>query len=80
MEAAKANRDAVGVLNIGYLQGEGSVNGVVAHPLLLTWDGMRWKPKRAVNTRPMNTLEARISRLQSWRVSTFSPNSKSSTT
>jgi len=76
----EANRDAIGVLNIGYLQGEGSVNGVVAHPLLLTWDGMRWKPKRAVNTRPMNTLEARISRLQSWRVSTFSPNSKSSTT
>ena len=68
----EANRDAVGVLNIGYLQGEGSVNGVVAHPLLLTWDGMRWKPKRAVNTRPMNTLEARISRLQSWRVSILS--------
>jgi hypothetical protein len=37
--------------------------------LLLRWDGMKWEPKRAVNTRPMNTPEARISRLQPWRVS-----------
>jgi len=58
----EANRDAAGVLNIGYLHG-GSVNGVVAHPLLLRWNGMTWEPKRAVNSRPMNTLEARISRL-----------------
>jgi len=64
----EANRDAVGVLNIGCLNG-GSVNGVVAHPLLLRWNGMRWEPKRAVNNQPMNTLEARISRLQPWRVS-----------
>jgi hypothetical protein len=56
-------RDAVGALNMGGLNG-GSVNGVVAHPLLLRWDGMRWEPKRAVNNQPMNTLEARISRLQ----------------
>jgi len=65
----EANRDAVGVLNIGYLHG-GGVNWVVAHPLLLRWDGMRWEPKRAVKNQPMITPEARISRLQPWRVST----------
>jgi hypothetical protein len=64
----EANRDAVGVLNIGHLHG-GGVNWVVAHPLLLRWDGMRWEPKRAVKNRPMITPEARISRLQPWRVS-----------
>jgi putative transposase len=64
----EAHRDAVGVLNIGYLNG-GGVNGVVAHPLLLRWDKMRWEPRRAMNNRPMNTLEAGISRLQPWRVS-----------
>jgi putative transposase len=64
----EANRDAVGVLNIGRLHG-GGVNGVVAHPMLLRWNGMRWEPKRAVNNQPMNALEARISRLQPWRVS-----------
>jgi putative transposase len=58
----EANRDAVGVVNIGHLHG-GGVNGVVAHPLLLRWDGMRWEPKRAMNNQSMNTLEARISRL-----------------
>jgi putative transposase len=58
----EAHRDAVGVLNIGHLNG-GGVNGVVAHPLLLRWDGMRWEPKRAMNNRPMNTLETGISRL-----------------
>jgi putative transposase len=65
----EANRDAVGVLNIGYLHG-GGVNWVVAHPLLLRWDGMRWEPRRAVKNQPMITPEARISRLQPWRVST----------
>jgi predicted RNase H-like HicB family nuclease len=64
----EAHRDAVGALNIGCLYG-GSVNGVVAHPLLLRWDGVRWEPKRTVNNQPMNTLEARISRLQPWRMS-----------
>ena len=64
----EANRDAVGVLNIGYLHG-GGVNWVVAHPLLLRWDGMRWEPKRAVKNRPMITPEARISRIQPWRMS-----------
>jgi IS605 OrfB family transposase len=64
----EAHRDAVGVLNIGYLNG-GGVNGVVAHPLLLRWDGMRWEPRGAMNNQPMNTLEAGISRLQPWRVS-----------
>jgi len=67
----EANRDAVGVLNIGSRQGE-NINGVVAYPLLLRWDGMRWEPKRAVKNRPMITPEARISRLQSWRVSNCS--------
>ena len=64
----EANRDAVGVLNIGSRQGE-NINGVVAYPLLLRWDDMRWEPKRAVNNRPMITPEARISRLQPLRVS-----------
>jgi putative transposase len=41
----EAHRDAVGVLNIGHLNG-GGVNGEVAHPLLLRWDGMRWEPRR----------------------------------
>jgi putative transposase len=66
----KANRDAIGVLNIGHLHG-GSVNGVVAHPLLLRWNGIMWEPKRAMNNQPMNTLEAGISRLQPWRVSSI---------
>jgi transposase len=47
----EANRDAVGVLNIGCLHLEGSVNGVVAHPLLLRLDGMKWEPRRAMNNR-----------------------------
>jgi putative transposase len=64
----EAHRDAVGVLNIGCLNG-GNVNGVVAHPLLLRWNRMRWEPKRATKNQPMNTLEARISRLQPRRVS-----------
>ena len=58
----EAHRDAVGALNIGCLYG-GSINGVVAHPLLLRWSGMKWEPKRAMNNQPMKTLEARISRL-----------------
>jgi transposase len=48
----EANRDAVGVLNIGHLHG-GGVNGVVAHPLLLRWNGMRWEPRRAMNNQPV---------------------------
>ncbi|MCD6369474.1 MAG: hypothetical protein J7L38_06750, partial [Thermoproteales archaeon] len=39
-------------------------NGLVAEPLLLTWDGCRWEPRRAVNTQRMSTLEARIPLLQ----------------
>jgi putative transposase len=58
----EAHRDAVGVLNIGLAQGaklpKGAINGLMAEPLLLRWNGMRWKPKRAVNTRPMKPLEA----------------------
>jgi putative transposase len=46
----EAHRDAVGVLNIGSRQGE-NINGVVAYPLLLRWNGMRWEPKRAMNNR-----------------------------
>jgi hypothetical protein len=30
---------------------------------------MRWEPRRAMNNQSMNALEARISRLQPWRVS-----------
>ncbi len=69
----EANRDSVGVLNIGLAWGTklpaGAVNGAMARPLLLRWDGMKWKPKRAVNNQPMKTLEARISRLQPWKMS-----------
>jgi len=65
--AVEANRDSVGVLNIGLAWGAklptGAVNGAMARPLLLRWDGMRWEPRRAVNNKPMKTLEARISRL-----------------
>ena len=70
------NADVVGALNIAGNDGtiipslhRGRDNGVVAHPTLLRWNGMKWEPKRAMNNRPMNTLEARISRLQPWRVS-----------
>ena len=56
----EAHRDAVGVLNMATLRNGGVVIGVVAHPLLLRWDGMKWEPRRAMNNRPMNTLEARI--------------------
>jgi putative transposase len=70
------NADAVGALNMARNDGtiipspyRGRDNGVVAHPTLLRWNGMRWEPKRAVNTRPMNALEAKIFRLQSRRVS-----------
>jgi hypothetical protein len=28
--------------------------------LLLRWDGMRWEPRRAMRSKAMNTLEARI--------------------
>jgi putative transposase len=58
----EANRDAVGVLNIGYLHG-GSINRVVTHPLLLRWNGMKWEPRRAMNNQSMIIPEARISRL-----------------
>ena len=64
----EAHRDAVGVLNIGLAQGAklpaGAINRAMARPLLLRWNGMKWKPKRAMNNQPMNTLEARISPLQ----------------
>ena len=62
------NADVVGVLNIA--KNNGTIipspswrdrdNGLVAQPLLLGWNGMKWEPKRAMNTRPMNTLEAEI--------------------
>jgi len=58
----EAHRDAVGVLNMGTLR-RGMPIGVVAHPLLLRWNGMKWEPKRAMNNKPMKTLEAGISRL-----------------
>ena len=56
----EAHRDAVGVVNMGTLRNGGMPIGVVAHPLLLRWNGMKWEPRRAMNTRPMKTLEARI--------------------
>ena len=52
-------------MNIATVHKRGGVAiRVVAHPLLLRLDeGMKWEPKRVMNTRLMNTLEARISRL-----------------
>jgi len=58
----EAHRDAVGVLNMGTLR-RGMPIGVVAHPLLLRWNRMKWEPKRAMNHKPMKALEAGISRL-----------------
>jgi len=55
----EAHRDAVGVLNMGTLR-RGMPIGVVAHPLLLRWNGMKWEPKRAMSHKPMKTLEAGI--------------------
>jgi len=56
----EAHRDVVGVLNMATLRKGGLAIGVMAHPLLLRWNGMKWEPKRAMNTKPMKTLEARI--------------------
>ena len=42
------------------MKNRGIVIRVMAHPLLLRWDGMRWEPRRAMNNQPMNTLEVRI--------------------
>ncbi|RLF34993.1 MAG: hypothetical protein DRN03_05930 [Thermoplasmata archaeon] len=50
-------------------------NGLVTQPLLLRWNGMKWEPRRAVNTRPMKTLEARISPSSAGRVSITFPTS-----
>jgi len=38
----EAHRDAVGVMNMASLRG-GSAVGAMAHPVLLRWDGCRWK-------------------------------------
>jgi len=58
----EAHRDAVGALNIGLAWGEnlpmGVINGLMAQPSLLMWDGMRWEPKRTMNNQPMNTLRS----------------------
>jgi hypothetical protein len=32
----------------------------MAHPLLLRWSNDRWMPRRAMRSKAMNTLEARI--------------------
>ena len=55
----EANRDAIGVLNMANLYG-GTAIRVLIHPKLLKWDGMKWEAKRPVNTRSLNTIEARI--------------------
>jgi len=55
----EANRDAIGVLNMVNLYG-GTAIRVVTHPNLLKWNGMKWEANRPVNTKPLNTLEARI--------------------
>ena len=48
------------MLNMANLQYEGTAIRVVTHPKLLKWDGMKWEANRPVNTRPLNTIEARI--------------------
>ena len=59
-----AHRDVVGVINMGTLHNGGMPIGLVAQPLLLRWNGMRWEPRRAMKNQPMNTPEARISPLK----------------
>jgi len=61
--------DAVGVLNMANLHGEGTSIGVVAHPLLLRWNGMKWELKRV-----MNNGRSKNSQLQSWRASMLEMN------
>ncbi len=60
----EANRDAIGVVNIGLTQGvklpAGVINRAMTRPNLLKWDGMKWEANRPVNTRPLNMIEARI--------------------
>ena len=56
----EAHRDVVGVVNMGTLHNGGMPIGLVAQPLPLRWNRMKWEPRRAMNTRPMKTLEARI--------------------
>jgi putative transposase len=70
----EAHRDAIGVLNIAYnnndnddmanlysnSKGKGITIRVMAHPLLLMWSNDRWMPRRAMRSKAMNTLEARI--------------------
>ena len=72
----EAHRDAIGVLNIAYnnnndnnndmvnlyskSKGKGIAIRVMAHPLLLRWSNDRWMPRRAMRSKAMNTLEARI--------------------
>jgi len=55
----EAHRDAVGVINMGTLfrgqRGGGTPD--------LMWNGKKWEPKRAMNNKPISTLEAGISRL-----------------
>jgi len=55
----EAHRDAIGVLNMANLYG-GTAIRVLTPPKLLKWDGMKWEANRPVNTRPLNTIEARI--------------------
>jgi len=64
----EAHRDAIGVLNIAYNNDNDMANlysspqevdkgiaiRVMAHPLLLRWDGMRWEPRRAMNNQLTN--------------------------
>ncbi len=57
----EAHRDAIGVLNMANLYG-GTAIRVMTHPNLLKWDGMKWEARRPVNTGPLNTIEARITR------------------
>ncbi len=60
----EANRDAIGVVNIGLTQGvklpAGVINRAMTRPNLLKWDGMRWERNNAMTHQPMNMIEARI--------------------
>jgi len=59
----EAHRDAVGVVNMASLSRKrmsvkGNAVRVVAHPMLLRWDGCGWNRKNGMPTQQRNTVEA----------------------
>jgi len=54
----ESHRDAVGVTNMASLRGEIAVR-VMAHPLLLRWDGCGWKPSRVMTTQEGDQMRSK---------------------